>query len=226
MVRLRKGRQSESKIYCQDPANLARSWSSAGIHGIHVVDLDAAFGQGNNLDIISRVVASTHVPVQVGGGVRDPAVARRLIHSGADTVVVGTVALTDSAMFNQISSAAGPQRIVAALDYTGNSILIDGWRRSSRLGLDEALRLLTKAGVQRFLLTSADRDGMMVGPDVETIRSVCDSHGKVDVFASGGVRSVNDIRALREAGAYAVVVGKALLEGTIPIGRAAKEAAG
>lgn len=226
MVRLRKGRASDFKVYAADPVSVAQSWSRAGIGGLHIVDLDSAFGQGNNLDMIPRIIRSAEVPVQVGGGIRTTAVARKLTEAGADAVVIGTIALTDEATFSQIWQIVGQSKIIVALDYIGDDVLIEGWRHLSGVKLHEALHRLIGAGVHSFLLTCAERDGMMDGPDVDTIRLVCQRHSEARVFASGGIRSTEDVRALRDAGAYAVIVGKALLEGVLPISEATKVAAG
>lgn len=190
------------------------------------MDLDAAFGRGNNLETISRIIRSAKVPVQVGGGIRTMEVAQRLIDAGADALVVGTVALTDKAIFDRISATVGRWRIIVALDYDGDSVLIEGWRKVSGIKLDQALDRLIGAGVRNFLLTCASRDGMMDGPDVDTIRLVCQSHSEARVFASGGVTSTKDISALRDAGAFAVIVGKAFLEGSLSISKAITVAAG
>jgi phosphoribosylformimino-5-aminoimidazole carboxamide ribotide isomerase len=226
VVRLRKGRASDVKVYSKDPTAVARSWSRAGIGGIHVVDLDGAFGQGNNLDAIRRIIPAAETPVQVGGGIRTATIARELVKAGADALVVGTVALTDETTFNQIVEIATLPKIIVALDYCGEDVLIAGWRQLSGIMLDKALSHLTEAGVRGFLLTCAERDGMMDGPDVDTIRRVCQRYHEVRVFASGGVRSAVDVASLRDAGAHAVIIGKALLEGTLPISEAIKAGAG
>lgn len=226
VVRLQKGRASDAKFYPGDPATLAEFWSRTGVNGLHVVDLDGAFGQGNNIDVIRRVIQSAETPVQVGGGIRTLTVARELIEAGADALVVGTVALTDETTFGQISEIATLPKIVVALDYRGEEVLIQGWRQRSGIKLREALNRLIEAGVQSFLLTSTERDGMMDGPDVGTIRRVCQWYGEARVFASGGVRSTTDVAAVRDAGAYAVIVGKAFLEETLPISEAVRAGAG
>ena len=226
VVRLRKGRPNEVTVYSTDPVNVARSLSTAAIAGLHIVDLDSAFSQGNNLDVISRVIRSAGIPVQVGGGVRSAVVARKLVEAGADALVVGTTALTNETTFGEISATAGQSRVIAALDYVGDNVLIEGWRKLSGIKLQQALDRFMGAGLRKFLLTCSDRDGMMEGPDVETIRLVCQKHGEARVFASGGVRSTKDIVSLRECGAYAVIVGKAFLEGTLSISEALRAAAG
>jgi len=225
VVRLTKGRASDAKIYSTDPAALARSWSGTGIDGIHVVDLDGAFGQGNNLDAIRQIARSTEMPIQVGGGIRTATIARELIEAEADALVVGTVALTDETTFNHIVEIVTLPRIVVALDYRGEDVLIDGWRQLSGIKLNQALQHLMHANVSSFLLTCAERDGMMNGTDIDTIRQVCQRYDAARIFASGGVRSTTDIGALRDAGAYAVIVGKAILEGTLPISDAVKAGA-
>ena len=225
VVRLCKGRASDAKVYPGDPAAWAESWSRVAIGGIHVVDLDGAFGQGNNLDAIRRIIRSAETPVQVGGGIRAARIARELIDAGAFALVVGTVALTDEAAFGQILEVATSPRIVVALDYRGEDVLVQGWRQLSGIKLDEALHRVMKLGVRSFLLTSVERDGTMDGPDVDTIRRVRQRYSEARVFASGGVRSGADIAALRAAGAHAVIVGKALLEGTLPLSEAIKAGA-
>ena len=226
VVRLRKGRASDVKVYSKDSAALARSWSRTGIGGIHVVDLDGAFGQGNNLDAIRRIIQAAERPVQVGGGIRTATIACELIKAGADALVVGTVAITDETTFNQIVEITTLPKIVVALDYRGDEVLIAGWRQPSGIMLDKALSHLMEAGVRGFLLTCAERDGMMDGPDVDMVRRVCQRYHEARFFASGGVRSTADVASLRDAGAYAVIIGKALLEGTLPILEAIKAGAG
>ena len=129
VVRLRKGQASDAKVYSNDPAAVVRSWSKTGISGIHVVDLDRAFGQGNNLDAILRIILAAETPVQVGGGIRTSTIARELVKAGADVLVIGTVALTDETTFNQIVEIATLPKIVVALDYCGEDVLMAGWRQ-------------------------------------------------------------------------------------------------
>jgi phosphoribosylformimino-5-aminoimidazole carboxamide ribotide isomerase len=226
VVRLRKGRASDAKFYPSDPAALAEFWSRTGVDGLHVVDLDGAFGQGDNIAAIRRIIRSTETPVQVGGGIRSARVANELIEAGADALVVGTVALTEETTFSQIVEVATLPKIIVALDFRGEDVLIEGWRQLSGIKLNEALDRLMGVGVRSFLLTSAERDGMMNGPDVYTIRRVCQRYGEARVFASGGVRSTTDVAGLRDAGAYAVIIGKAFLEGALQISEAIKVGAG
>ena len=226
VVRLTKGRASDAKVYSTDPAALARSWSGTGIDGIHVVDLDGAFGQGNNHHAIRQISGATETLIQVGGGIRTATIARELLEAEADALVVGTVALTDETTFQHIVEMATLPRIVVALDYRDEDVLIAGWRQLSGIKLDKALEHLMHASVFSFLLTCAERDGMMDGPDVDTIRQICQRYDAARIFASGGVRSTTDIAALRDAGAYAVIIGKAILEGTLPISDAVKAGAG
>lgn len=191
-----------------------------------MVDLDGALGRGNNITTIRQIIRSSEAPIQVGGGIRTAAIARELIEAGADALVIGTVAFTDETTFSQIIGIAGLTKIVVALDYRGEDVLIEGWCQGSGIKLHEAFDHLVGAGVHSFLLTSAERDGMMDGPDIDTIRLACQRHGETKIFASGGVRSVVDVAALRDAGAYAVIVGKAVLEGSLSISEAVQVGAG
>jgi len=226
VVRLRKGQASDAKVYSKDPVAVARGWSRTGISGIHVVDLDGALGQGNNLDAICRIIQAAQMPVQVGGGIRTAAIAYELVEAGADALVVGTVALTDETTLNGLVKIVTASKIIVALDYRGEDVLIAGWRELSGITLDKALSHLMETGVQGFLLTSAERDGTMDGPDIGTIKHVCQRYHEARVFASGGVRSAADVASLREAGAHAVIIGKAILDGTLLISDAIKAGAG
>ncbi len=223
-VRLRKGRVNEVRVYPRDPVSIAQFWSGEGANGIHVVDLDGTLDRGNNLETIRSIVRSVNIPVQVGGGIRTEAVAHELIQAGVHALVVGTVAISDKTTFGRILQITGLSRIVVALDYSGNRVLVKGWNQLSDVRIQDALPHLMEQGIHEFLLTCADRDGTLNGPDVETIRSVCKQYEKARIFASGGVRSVEDVRALRDTGAYAVVIGKALLEGAFGVSEAIKAA--
>lgn len=225
-VRLRKGRVNEVRIYPRDPVNTAQFWSEEGADGIHVVDLDGTQNHGNNLETIQDIVRSVNIPVQVGGGIRTEAIARELVESGVDSLVVGTVAISDKTTFRRILRMASFSRIVVALDYSGDHVLVNGWNQLSNVRIQEALNHLIEQSVHRFLLTCADRDGTLEGPDIEKIRSICKQYGKAKIYAGGGVKTIEDVKALRDAGAHAVVIGKALLEGEFSLSEAIRAAGG
>ncbi|MEM1580907.1 MAG: 1-(5-phosphoribosyl)-5-[(5-phosphoribosylamino)methylideneamino]imidazole-4-carboxamide isomerase [Candidatus Bathyarchaeia archaeon] len=224
VVRLLRGDPKLAKSYMHlgDPVTLAEKWESEGAPLIHIVDLDAALGMGENTNIILRIIRSVRVPVQVGGGIRSINLARRLINSGAARIVVGSLGFRDINAFKIILEEVGSERVVVALDHLDGEIMIRGWRESTNVTLRGAAELFSTIGVKYFLVTSIQRDGAMTGPDIENLSNILDLG--VNIMASGGIRSLGDIAILRDLGVYGVVVGKALYEGCFTLREALKVA--
>jgi phosphoribosylformimino-5-aminoimidazole carboxamide ribotide isomerase len=183
-----------------DPVALARRFVAAGARRLHLVDLDGARGGGVRPELVARM-AELGVPVQASGGIRSRADAQTLLDAGADRVVVGTAAWPDPAPWLELGAA-----IVLALDVRDGVVRTAGWTESSGLGVDDAL---ARARGARVLMTAIDRDGTLGGPDLELVRRGAAAGARV--LAAGGVRSPDDVEALADAGAEAVIVGRALL---------------
>jgi phosphoribosylformimino-5-aminoimidazole carboxamide ribotide isomerase len=216
-VRLRLGDPEHETVYGEDPAEVAARWSAEGASWIHVVDLDAALGSGDNRRAIARILAAADVPCQVGGGVRALEDAARRLEAGAARVVMGTEAVRDPAFLSAAMARFG-DAVVVALDTDGDEVLIRGWTEGAGL-LDHVLPRMAEAGASRFLVTAVGRDGTMSGPDAALYERVVASTDR-PVQASGGVRSVEDLQALAVTGVDAVVVGTALYEGTLSLAEA------
>jgi phosphoribosylformimino-5-aminoimidazole carboxamide ribotide isomerase len=228
-VRLYRGDYGRETVYGDDPVAQARAFAAAGAPWVHVVDLDAArTGEPVNRDTVAAIAAAVDVPVQAGGGVRDNAAADALLGAGVRRVVVGTAALDDPAWVRRLA-ARHPGRVAVGLDARGRDLAVRGWVEDSGHDLVAVARRFDDAGVAALVVTEIDRDGTLAGPDLGQLAAVLDATG-LDVVASGGVGTLDDLRVLaalevggrRLAGA---IVGRALYEGAFPVSEAVEVAA-
>ncbi|MDQ6789155.1 MAG: 1-(5-phosphoribosyl)-5-[(5-phosphoribosylamino)methylideneamino] imidazole-4-carboxamide isomerase [Candidatus Dormibacteraeota bacterium] len=220
-VRLERGDLAREKPYANDAAEviaLARWLTGAGASRLHLVDLDAATGKGDNRRLVERLVAETAVEVQVAGGVRSPADAGRWLEAGAAAVVMGTAAVRRPDLLAE-AAAGHPGRVLAALDVRGGRPAVTGWSAVEEVGVRELLGRWHDAPLAGVVVTSVDRDGTLGGPDLELL-AIALGATRHPVTYSGGVASLADLRALSEAGAAGVILGKSLLEGLIPLSEA------
>jgi phosphoribosylformimino-5-aminoimidazole carboxamide ribotide isomerase len=224
-VRLAQGDYERETAYEDDPVVAARRWAGDGARWLHVVDLDGAReGAPVNLEHVRRIVAAVGVPVQLGGGLRDSAKVEAAISSGAERVVLGTAAVRDPDLTEAIASAHG-ERVVISVDARAGRVAAEGWTESSDLTPGDVIAVLSDRGVRRFVYTPVDVDGLMEGPDLESLREVA-SATNAELIYSGGIGSLDDLRALAALEIQnlgGVIVGRALYEGrfTVAEGRAA-----
>jgi len=207
-VQLVGGRPEEERISLPDPVAAAERWYEEGFGTLHVVDLDAALGSGNNLELIQRIVTATPAVTQVGGGIRDSERASVLLEAGADRIVVGTRALDDPAWLAElVEEHAG--RVVLALDTQGGRILRKGWTEETGLDLATYLPGLGDLSLAGILSTDVGREGRLQGIDRESARDVV-TRSPHPVWVSGGITTMEELAFLDEAGAAGVVLGMAL----------------
>jgi phosphoribosylformimino-5-aminoimidazole carboxamide ribotide isomerase len=213
-VRLVQGDYERETAYDDDPVVAARRWVDGGARWLHVVDLDGArAGEPVNLEHVRRIVAAVNVPVQLGGGLRDSKKVEEAISSGAERVVLGTAAVRDPEMAAAIAAAHGG-RVVASVDARSGKVAAEGWTEASELGVAEVVEALAGRGISRFVYTPVEVDGMMEGPDLDSLREVARATDG-EVIYSGGVGSIDDLRALAGLGLDnlgGVIVGRALYE--------------
>jgi phosphoribosylformimino-5-aminoimidazole carboxamide ribotide isomerase len=203
-VRLLRGDYAAETVYSDDPVAVARSFEAAGAHWIHVVDLDAArSGEAGNLDLVAAVARSVGCAVETGGGVRSVDAAQRLIDAGVARVVVGTAAVERPELVTELA-ARFPGQVAVGLDARGRQLAVKGWTETTGADLVDVARRLEGEGVAALIVTEIGRDGTMAGPDLDQLGAVLEATG-VDVIASGGVGSLDDIAAL--AGLTAARVG-------------------
>lgn len=213
-VNLRQGRFEQETVYAEDPLEAARSFVEQGARFLHVVDLDGALeGSPANLHQLERITAELKVPVQWGGGLRSHAAIGDALAAGAERVVVGTAAYTDPDLLSAALAAWGP-RILVGVDARGGRVSVSGWTRETELLPEELIERLQSAGAEGFVCTNADLDGMLGGVDLSEVRRISEVV-RGSFIVSGGIGSLDDLRALRELGRAnltGVISGRALLE--------------
>ena len=217
-VRLSKGEMQSAKIYSKDPCELAKKFEDLGAKWLHLVDLDGAFaGEAVNFKAIERIVKSTRLRVEVGGGIRDEARIKEYLSLGVDRFILGSAALKNPDFVRRMAKL---YRIVVGIDAKDGLVATEGWAELSRVRATDLARDYADAGVCAIICTDISRDGMLSGVNVEFSRSIAKACG-IDTIASGGVKDINDIIALKNAELIAgVIVGKAYYEGTLDLKKA------
>jgi phosphoribosylformimino-5-aminoimidazole carboxamide ribotide isomerase len=213
-VRLLRGNPEEETAYDDDPVNVAVRFQTEGARRLHVIDLDAALEEGDNRDTIRDICRSVVCPVQVGGGIRALDDIKTVLDNGAGRAILGTSAALDPGFVARAVEEFA-ERILVAIDVRGGRTMVKGWQEEGP-PLDHVVPALNDAGTPRYLVTSIARDGTLEGPDLRLYKQIL---GLTDqpVIASGGVRTADDIWALRDAGCEAAVTGKALYEKTLKL---------
>ncbi|MGH2984194.1 MAG: 1-(5-phosphoribosyl)-5-[(5-phosphoribosylamino)methylideneamino]imidazole-4-carboxamide isomerase [Solirubrobacterales bacterium] len=213
-VRLAQGDYERETAYDDDPVVAARRWAKEGARWLHVVDLDGAReGEPRNLEHVRRIVAAVDIPIQLGGGLRDSGKVEDAISTGVERVVLGTAAVRDPDLAEAIAATHG-DRVVASIDARGDKVAAEGWTESSELTPEEAVAALSERGIGRFVYTPVDVDGLMEGPDLDSLQALAEST-EAELIYSGGVGSSDDLRilaALDLENLDGVIVGRALYE--------------
>jgi phosphoribosylformimino-5-aminoimidazole carboxamide ribotide isomerase len=226
-VRLIQGDYEQETAYDDDPLVAARRWVDGGASWLHIVDLDGArAGEPVNLEDIRRIIATVGVPVQLGGGLRDSKKVEEAFSSGAERVVLGTAAVRDPEMAEAIAAAHG-DRVVASVDSRSGKVATEGWTESSELDTTDVIRGLAGRGIRRFVYTPVEVDGLMEGPDLDSLREVARAT-EGEVIYSGGIGSLDHLRAvaaLELDNVEGVIVGRALYEQRFTVAEA-REALG
>jgi phosphoribosylformimino-5-aminoimidazole carboxamide ribotide isomerase len=214
-VRLEQGDFGRVAARAQ-PEELVRRFAAAGARLIHVVDLDGARRGRIRAEVIARLAeAAAPAEVQASGGIRSPVDAERLLAAGASRVVVGTAALAEPEAIEQFVAQFG-DRLVVAIDVRCGRVAVRGWLEDTGLDAADLARRCSAAGVSRILCTAIERDGMLGGPDLDLLRDVRDA-SSLPVLAAGGIRSEADLAAVAATGCEGAVVGRALLDGSLPL---------
>jgi phosphoribosyl isomerase A len=224
-VRLVQGEAGSETRY-GDPLSAARVWADAGAPWIHLVDLDAAFGRGNNRDLLARVVDAVGVRVELSGGIRDDASLEAALATGCARVNLGTAALEDPDWTRSVI-ARYADRVAVGLDVRGTTLAARGWTRDGG-DLWQTLERLDADGCARYVVTDVTKDGTLRGPNLDLLREVCRRTDR-PVVASGGVSTLADLTALRELvplGVEGAIVGKALYAGAFTVQEALTAAQG
>jgi phosphoribosylformimino-5-aminoimidazole carboxamide ribotide isomerase len=220
-IRMERGDLKTAVVYSDAPVAQAKAFVDAGAQRLHVVDLDAAFGHGDNLHVIRDICRAVSVPVQVGGGMRNAEQAGARIDAGASEIVLGTVLVEDERVARNIIGKYG-ERVFAAIDARGTHVATRGWLESTPVDRDSLVKRVAQWGVKRVVFTEIRRDGMGEGYDIDALRAVAEA-ADVKVTANGGARTLDDIKTLVREAPQAVdscIVGSAIYKGTIDLAEA------
>ena len=222
-VRLFKGEYNQMTVYDDDPLNTARRFEAAGATYLHMVDLEGARDGGTpNFDTVKRVVENTNLFVEIGGGIRDMAVIEKYMAAGVKRVILGTAAIADEA-FTRDAIARFGEGIALGADVRDGEVAIRGWLELSGMTLDAFCEKYQAMGLNTLICTDISRDGAMVGAN-RALYADLQRKYRMDIVASGGVSSMEDVRALAALGLYGAIIGKACYTGAIDLKKAIEEA--
>ena len=222
-VRLIQGDFDKETVYSDDPQATALKWQSMGAKFLHVVDLDGARkGSPQNLDAIKNILDAVEIPIEVGGGIRTLDDMETLLTLGVRRVILGSVAVENISLVEEAVKKFG-DRIVVGIDAKNGFVAVHGWEKSSAVKVGELAKKIVAAGVETIIYTDISKDGMLSGVNVESFTELAEESG-AQIIASGGVKSIEDIRALKAAKISGVIVGKAIYTGALDLKAAIAEA--
>lgn len=217
-VRLFEGDPDRETVYFDAPMDAARHWVDLGATSLHLVDLDAALGRGDNVDVIRDVARMVDVVTEVGGGVRSVEVAERWL-GVVDRVVLGTVVLSDPTVVDTLLARFGPERVVVSVDARDGFVAVKGWREVTDVAATDLAARMARKGVTELIFTDVGRDGTLQGVDAAPVQAVRDAFPH-RLVAGGGVATAADLDTYERIGLQAAIVGRALYEGTVTFARA------
>lgn len=221
-VRLRQGRKEEETVFSDNPVEAALNWRNQGAEFLHIVDLDAAFGEKANFEIIGRIARELDIPVQVGGGIRDKDLATRYLDAGVNRLIIGTMALEDRASFAALCDSL-PGKIGVSLDAVNGRLKSRGWLEDVDIHIDELVPELENLGAAFIIYTDIERDGTRKGLNLKAVEALLDL-ARIPVIIAGGVSNLEDVKALNALNSSGkiegLISGRALYEKTLDLSEA------
>jgi phosphoribosylformimino-5-aminoimidazole carboxamide ribotide isomerase len=219
-VRLCQGKFDKVQVYAENPVDVARAWERAGASYIHLVDLDGALmGRGVNRDVIRKITKAVFVPVQLGGGIRTKADLDAVFDMGVSRAIIGTKAVTDPSFIKECIDEYGAERIVIGIDAKDGFVAVEGWGEVSKISAMQLGLDMKALGVKTIVYTDISKDGMLTGPNVAATKELSDATG-IDIIASGGVSTMEDLERIYANGIHGAIIGKALYEKRIDLAKA------
>jgi len=221
-VRLTKGDPSLSKVYSNNPLDVAKKWKDQGAEYLHLVDLSAALGRGDNTDIIKLILKEVDIKIEIGGGIRDKEKAKELVSLGAQRIIVGTKSL-DKPFLEDLLRSVGSDKIAVSADIIDSRVATHGWQEKSPYGALDFMEYLKSLGVKWLIYTDISRDGTLEGINIEDIKKIS-SFESLNIIISGGISSTDDIKRIKKEvpSVWGVIIGKALYENKIDLAAALK----
>lgn len=225
-VRLYQGDFDQTTLIADDPVEQAKAIEKAGLKRLHLVDLDGAkSGRPVNRSIIAAICEQTNLKVEVGGGIRTLAQVNMYLTSGVDRVILGSAALTNPELVQQAIQQFGNDQIVVGIDGKNGRVAISGWLEESDVTMLALMSAMTAFGVVSFIVTDIEKDGTLSGPNVSQLAGLQQAFPDVEVIASGGVTTKDDLKALADADIKAAIVGRAMATGDLPLSKLSEVAA-
>lgn len=220
-VRLTQGSYDKVTIYEKDPVKVAKRWEGMGAKILHIVDLDGAKdGKRSNEPVVREILENIKIPIQLGGGIRDEDGIKSLFNLGVSGVILGTVAVKNPTWAKEMIEKYGV-KIIVSIDAINGLIATNGWQEVSNIKAIDFIKELKAYGLNRIVYTDIEKDGMLIGPNFQMYEEVVKSLS-IEVIASGGVTSLEDIKKLKSMGMYGAIVGKALYDGKLDLGEVLK----
>ena len=215
-VRLTQGDYSQKKIYNDNPLDVARAFEAAGLHYLHLIDLDGAkAGKVTNWKVIEEITSGTGLTVDFGGGIKTEEELSRLFEYGVAQVNIGSMAVTNPDTIAGWIKKFGTEKIILSADVKSEKIAMSGWQENSMISITDFLKDYIRKGIEYVTCTDISTDGMLVGPNIDLYKKILLTFPQLNLIASGGVSNMDDIYELKQIGVDGVIVGKAIYENRI-----------
>lgn len=212
-VRLTEGDFSRKKIYNENPLEVAKQFEAAGLHRLHLVDLDGArAGTVRNWNVLEQIALKTTLEIDFGGGIKTEKDLETAFNSGASMITIGSLAVIDKPELTRWIHKYNPNRFFLGADVKNKKLAINGWQEITKLPLYDFIQDYLAHGVKQFFCTDISKDGKLQGPAINLYKSTVEKFPAINLIASGGVSSLNDIQDLKQAGCSGVIIGKAIYE--------------
>lgn len=217
-VRLTRGDYSQKTIYNEDPLEVALQFQDAGLNRLHLVDLDGAkAGEVKNWKVLERIASKTNLQIDFSGGISSQKNLEIAFNSGAAYAAIGSIAVKDEVTFTGWLLAYGPDRFIIGADVKDETIVIKGWTETTSLPVNDLIATYKSKGVKHFFCTDVNKDGLLQGPALFLYKKIMNKHPSIDLIASGGISSIQQLEELREAGCKGAIIGKAIYENKIQL---------
>lgn len=215
-VRLLQGDFNKVNVYGDNPCEMAKKWEKSGAEFIHIVSLNGARGEGNiNDESIKKILQNINIPIQIGGGIRDKKRVKELLDFGVNRVIIGSMAVKNKKLLKELVEEY-KEKIVVSIDAKNGKVATEGWEEVSSVDSIELCKELERIGVKTIVYTDISKDGMMIGPNF-SIYEELSKETNLDIIASGGVTTMEDVKRLNSMNLYGAIIGKALYENRIDL---------
>ena len=217
-VRLTKGDYNTTKIYNENPLEVAKSFEDAGLTHLHLVDLDGAKkGEVVNWEVLETIAKGTNLTIDFSGGIKSADAVQNALNLGASKVTIGSIAVKRPDTFKQWILDFGPEKLILGADVLGDKIAVHGWQEASEATIFDFIEGYELCGIRQVMCTDVSKDGMLQGPSIELYTEILRRFPQIQLVASGGVSNLNDLKELKSIGCHAAIVGKAIYEGRVSL---------